>query len=336
MDIVLRNVRQLVVDDVRQLLDVQAAGRHFGGHQRRDAVVLEIRECAHACALALVAMDRSGADAGALQLLGQAIGTVLGAGEDQHLEPVAILDQVGQQVPLVVLWHLVDGLVHAISGRVAHRHFHRDRVVQHAVGELPDVVVVSGREHQVLALRGQHLDHAADVADEPHVEHAIGLVEDEHLHVAQVHGALLREVQQSPWGRDQQVAATAQPVDLGIDVDAAEHHLDAHRRVLAVGDRALGDLGGEFTGGREHQAARRAAVRIHAADGNGIGAEAGQLLQDGQHEGCGLAGAGLGAGQDIPALQHGRDGAGLDRGGLGVALLGNGAKQLGSKPEIGK
>ena len=42
MHIVFRDVRELVVDDVRQLLDVEAARRDFGRHQRRDAVFLEI------------------------------------------------------------------------------------------------------------------------------------------------------------------------------------------------------------------------------------------------------------------------------------------------------
>ena len=36
--VVLRHVRQLVVDDVRQLLDVEAARGDVGGDQRDDAV----------------------------------------------------------------------------------------------------------------------------------------------------------------------------------------------------------------------------------------------------------------------------------------------------------
>src|SRR5690606_34035802 len=39
--VILRHVRQLVVDHVRQLLDVEPARRHFGGDQRHDLVVLE-------------------------------------------------------------------------------------------------------------------------------------------------------------------------------------------------------------------------------------------------------------------------------------------------------
>ena len=45
----------------------------------------------------------------------------------------------------------------------------------------------------------------------------------------------------------------------------------------------------------------------------------GQALQDGQHEGCGLAGAGLGQAQHVAAFEDDGDGLFLDGGGRGVA-----------------
>jgi hypothetical protein len=52
-----------------------------------------------------------------------------------------------------------------------------------------------------------------------------------------------------------------------------------------------------------------------------------QALQHRQHEAGGLAGAGLGAGQQVAALEHGGNGLGLDGGGGVVALFANGAQQ---------
>ena len=65
--------------------------------------LLEIRERLGTRGLALVAVDRRGLDAGALEVLRQAVGTVLGAAEDQDLAPVQRLDEVHQQVTLVIL-----------------------------------------------------------------------------------------------------------------------------------------------------------------------------------------------------------------------------------------
>mgnify|MGYP000299375214 CR=1 FL=1 len=53
----------------------------------------------------------------------------------------------------------------------------------------------------------------------------------------------------------------------------------------------------------------------------------GQPLQHRQREAGGLAGAGLGAGQQVAAVQHGGDGLRLDRGGRVVALVMDGAQQ---------
>jgi len=57
-------------------------------------------------------------------------------------------------------------------------------------------------------------------------------------------------------------------------------------------------------------------------------------LQHRQGEPRRLAGAGLRSGEKIAARENDGDGLRLNRGGLGVALLGNGFEQLGRKPEI--
>ena len=64
----------------------------------------------------------------------------------------------------------------------------------------------------------------ADVGDEAEVEHAVGLVQHQHLGVPQVEHMLLEVVDQAPRGADQHIAALAQLLALLVVVDAAEHH----------------------------------------------------------------------------------------------------------------
>ena len=59
--------------------------------------------------------------------------------------------------------------------------------------------------------------------NEAHVEHSVGFVEHEYLHLRQIHRALLREIEQSTGRRHQDVAAASQRADLRVDVHAAEH-----------------------------------------------------------------------------------------------------------------
>ena len=69
VNVVFGHVRQLVVHDVRQLFDIEPARRDFRRDQRHDLVRLEVRQRAHARALALVAVNRRGRNAACLELL---------------------------------------------------------------------------------------------------------------------------------------------------------------------------------------------------------------------------------------------------------------------------
>src|SRR5262249_3307829 len=100
--VVLGDVRQVVVHHVRQRLDVDAARRDVGRDQHLQLEGLEARERLHALRLALVAVDRRGRDAVALELLGEAVRAVLGAAENQHLLPVVLLDEMREEMALAL------------------------------------------------------------------------------------------------------------------------------------------------------------------------------------------------------------------------------------------
>ena len=91
----------------------------------------------------------------------------------------------------------------------------------------------------------------------------------------------------------------------------------------AVGLYALFNLGGEFPRwGEDEGADVRARQRF-----------CGQQLQNRQREAGRFAGAGLGANECVLAVKDDRDGLCLDRGGLGVAGIGNSAYELGTQAE---
>src|SRR4030081_731973 len=81
----------------------------------------------------------------------------------------------------------------------------------------------------------------------------------------------------------------------------------------AIGVEAVQDLAGKLARGREHQDAAGLAfwpLRL-----------GGELVQDRQREGRGLAGAGLRDPDDVAPAERGRNGLGLGGGGGGVFLL---------------
>ena len=81
-----------------------------------------------------------------------------------------------------------------------------------------------GREHQRLASLLRHvllLDDPADLRLEAHVEHAVGLVEDEPAAVLQRDARTLHEVDEAAGRGDEQLAAALEVAELVADVGAA-------------------------------------------------------------------------------------------------------------------
>jgi len=152
----------------------------------------------------------------------------------------------------------------------------------------------------VLGLVGGQAHDAPHLGNEPHVEHAVGLVDDQHLDLVEIDIPTVAEIQQSPRGGHQNVAvALMQVLALAIVIHAADQGVDLQVGVLAQRLGVLGDLHHQFPGGGDHQ-------------GAGLAGEALLLLHrvleqvgdDGDQESGGLAGAGLRLAHHIVTAQR--------------------------------
>ena len=114
------------------------------------------------------------------------------------------------------------------------------------------------REEQRLPGEGHELADALDVGDEAHVEHTVGLVDDEDLDAGEQQLAALEEVEQAARRRDQHVGAAHDLGFLVAEGDAADQQRDIELVVDAIFGEALLDLGREFAGGFENERARHA------------------------------------------------------------------------------
>ena len=203
-----------------------------------------------------------------------------------------------------------------------------DRIAKDRLRQAPDVVREGRREHQVLALRRQQGEDLLDVGQEAHVEHPVGLVEDEDLDLAEVGDPLADEVEQPARRRDEDLDPAAEGLDLGVHRDAAVDDGRAERDRPTVCPDALVDLHRQLPRRDEDQDADRVAsgrerrVRVLA-----------EPVEDRQREGRGLARAGLGGGEDVATLEDEGDGLGLDRRRGFVTLLDDGLEEVGRQAE---
>lgn len=182
------------------------------------------------------------------------------------------------------------------------------RIVQEGLGDAPNFRRHGRGEEQGLPRERDELADALDVGNEAHVQHAVGFVDDEQLDAGEQEAAAFGMVEQAARGCDQHVDAARQLGILVAERDAADQQRDVEFLAGAVAVEVLLDLRREFAGRLEDQGAR------HARSGA-------TLFEDGehrQHEGRGLAGAGLGDAEHILASEDVGDRLFLDGGGGGV------------------
>ena len=157
MDVIFRGVRQFVIDDVGQVVDIQATGGNVGGNQGVGFAGLEGVQCLDAVELALVAMDGVGPDAGPLQFAGQARTALLGPHEDDALADFAGLQEFDQQAALAPFRDRMNPVADGVGYLIAPGDLDQHGRGQHRVSELFDFFRKGGRKQQALPLLRQHV-----------------------------------------------------------------------------------------------------------------------------------------------------------------------------------
>src|SRR4029453_4221978 len=151
VEIVLGVEREVVVDHVRHVVDVESARRDVGGAEDRQRPVLEVGEEAEPSSLIDVAGDRRRGEAIGDQVALEPLRRALHVSEDQPARGRTPPEQAHEQRQLLVQPDVVDQVLDVLR-----RHLlrcYRDLLgrVHEDVGQLHDVVAERGREQHGLA-----------------------------------------------------------------------------------------------------------------------------------------------------------------------------------------
>ena len=163
---------------------------------------------------------------------------------------------------------------------------------------------------------------AVDRGLEAHVEHAVGLVEDEDADAVEGEVAALEEVLEAAGGGDDDVGVRGL-AGLLDDAHAAVDGRDAQRAGLRQRANVLDDLAGQLAGGGEDEGRRTAVARLDA-------------VRDRRTEGDGLARSGRRLREHVVPGEDVGDDELLDGEGLGDAALGERARDCAGHAEIGE
>ena len=186
--------RDVVVDDVTDSLDVEAAGGDIRCYQNVELARLELLDRTLTLRLDNVTVDRRRRIATRTQLLGERLRLVLGAGEHDHPLEILDLEDAGERVDLLRIRHHQVALCRVRRGRCLV--FDRDLrwIIQVLLRDPSDRRGHGGREEpDLFVIRGVGED-CLDILGETHLEHLVGLVEHQVLELGQVEGALFEVV----------------------------------------------------------------------------------------------------------------------------------------------
>ena len=324
MHVIFGHHGQVVVHDVVDLRHVDAAGEHVGGDEHVGLALAEIGQRAATLGLAAVGVNGLGGNADAAKALAAVVGAALGAGEHDNAVAAFFLDEGVEQLGLLATRCFNHVLVDFVGRFAAVGDFDNRGVVQNAEHGFVLAAVDGRREQQRLAVFGRGLDNALDLGPKAHVEHAVGLVENEHLNLREVGGAALHKVDHAAGGHDGHVETALELLDLRAVCHAAHERAHEVVRVLADGHARVSDLAGQLAGGGHDEHEGAAVVAFAMA----------QLVHGGKRERSGFARAGFCGGDEVAALEHQRNGLLLNGGCIGVAEGVNGFKGLLGKAEL--
>ena len=282
-------LRQRIVDYVGQVVDVDPARRHVGSHQNIGQLFLELAEDFLPLSLRNVAVQPLGRVPSFGQPVHQLVDAHLGAAENDAVKLGFRVDDARQRVELVAVAHFEINLVGQLG-----RHLLRGDPEQFAVAHVlfrqrDDPFGHRGRKEQNASPVVRMGEDFFDILDEAHVQHFVGLVEDQVLEFPDVKRSPVQVVEYPARRSDDHVDALGQSAELLAHRSAA---VDGRDRQLAAAVQRQ-----QFFGHLQRQLARR-----NKDQGLSRALERTEPFENRQAERGGLAGPGLGLRDDVVRL----------------------------------
>ena len=241
-------VGQVIINNVRQFLHVDATGGHVGSHQQLQAAFAEMVHHIVAHCLGKVAMQCSGVVAVLNQVVGNLLRFQLGAAKDDAVDGRRVVDDALQHHITVLGGHHVIDVVDVGGAGVALAHGHLHGVGHVLVEDGFHLFRHGGREkHGVAAFLGHVFEDVVDFLLEAHVEHFVGLVENHRLHVAEIHAVAANHIAQATRSGHDNLRLLGQIFELYFDAGAAVNgHNQDFWNVLGIVAQVAGNLHTKF------------------------------------------------------------------------------------------
>ncbi len=216
VDVVLGVVGEFQIDDEVDVVHVEAARGHVGGHEDFDVAAAEVPHHALPHRLIDVSMQAVGGVTSGHEGVGGVIDGTFRVGEDDGEARGFDVDHSAEHFELRAALHFVVAL---LDGRYGQRLLlNRDGggVVRVVFNQPADARLKGGAEENRLAFFWHGGHQAVDVLGEAHVEHFVGFVKDERLESVELDQAALNEIENASRCADDDLGAALQRTNLPV------------------------------------------------------------------------------------------------------------------------
>src|SRR3569833_2121000 len=304
MHVIFHVVRQIVVEYDLNVVNINAARGDVRGDEKFQAGLAEFVHLAVALGLVHVAVQAISHVTRGFEMVHEVVDHAFGIAEDDAEFEVVDIDETGEQFDFVTAIHFVIDLLDGGDGQRFLFDAHLLGIARIFFDQLLNEFRDGGREKNRLPFLRGRLENCFDVVAEPHVQHDVHFVEDDHFYGFEAERAAAHMIHDAAGSADDDLGALFEAIELplvGLSAVNGQRHNAAFEKSQLVD--FFGDLPGEFARGAENKNLYKAL--------RGIG-----FFNGGNGERGGFAGAGLGLADDIRALDERRDGLGLNGRGL--------------------
>ena len=245
---------------------MDATACHIGGHHRANVARAEGFQDLQTLHLVHIAREHFAGDTTATQSFADAFRRELAVTEDDRASTRMLGQVVVEQRELLFRTCNVDELTHRVGRQAVRFNLHTHRITHPHRGQVHDRFVERCRiEHRatVVAVR-QTVHNRAHIRNEAHVKHAVGFVDDQRVHLAQVHNVIAHKVNQAARrGHEQVHGFVFEFATLTVVVHATIDSERTHIATVATQSFSiLTNLNHQFTRRRQDERTRRARLQI--------------------------------------------------------------------------
>jgi hypothetical protein len=239
------------------LVLTNTTGSHVGGNHDGALALSELVENPVSLLLLLVTVNGESRPAVLSQELGNVVSDTLGAGENQTLGLLVLhdgLEVLDKSVSLLVLGADLHNLGDVVRGRQLQRtNVDLNLVLEVVVGQSLDLLGPGSRPHEGLSVGSNLVDNLSNLRLETHIEHSVGLIENQVGHSSKVSLSGLEHIEKSAGSGNDNLHTSGKVSNLlasgNTSVDTGVSNLG---RLAELGALLL-NLNSQLSGGGEDQ-----------------------------------------------------------------------------------